>query len=132
MKRPHFALAAVAVTSFGLLAGAAFGVTSGQRRSMSKAAWAYKTDDINKMVRDVDAIVVAQLTAVRQGRVASSSQGDSSLAFELNDFAILETLKGLPTTAITIERVSNVQGGKFIGFDHDVALIVGRNVMCCF
>jgi len=98
----------------------AFSINNGARVTRSYASWVYKTADPVQLARHVDAIVIATWQGVSPGRVAYSSNGEDSLAFELNDFAVEEVIKDANVGAtITVERVATDQGGRLVFFDHD-------------
>lgn len=126
MTKISFATIAAAVVALALATSWGVGKVFGTERTQTApvtrahAAWVYKTTDPVRMARDVDAIVVATWTAVGPGRVAYSSTGEDALAFELNDFAVEEVIKGTGIRgAIVLERVAADQGERRVIFEPD-------------
>ncbi len=124
MTKIRFICAAGATTALALASSWAvsdvFGINRGPISTRAFASWVYKTNDPAKMARDVDAIVVARWVRVSPGRIAYSSNAEDALAFELNDFAVEEVIKGTGVGGfLTIERVATDQDGRTAVFDHD-------------
>lgn len=123
MQKPAFLLTTVAVVGLALASSWRFGgavmAHIVDHQPSSKALWAYRTDNAAKMARDVDAVVVARFSGATLGRTATSSNGESTLQFELNEFVVEEAIKGTrPGDSLIVERVSG-ESEKQVIFDHD-------------
>jgi hypothetical protein len=131
MKGSTFVIATIGVVILGWIAGSALTVASGaQSGGRSNTAWLYTTDNAGELARYADAVVVARLAVTYPGRVAFSSNGESSLAFELNDFLVVDAIKGKLGATITVERVSSIQNREPLLFDHDGGPYqLGQNVL---
>jgi hypothetical protein len=82
----------------------------------ASAVWAYRAKDLATMTRDVEAIVLAKLEAIDQGRVVLSTRGEAPTAFEQDTFVVTRGVKGLVAGELfTVERVATRQadGGIF-------------------
>lgn len=123
MSKRRFLCTAAAVCSVALVSGwasDALGIDGGKMTTRTHASWVYKTTDPVRMARDVDAIVLGTWVGLSPGRVAYSSTAEDALAFELNDFAVEEVIKGAGVGgSVTVERVASDQLGRTAVFNHD-------------
>jgi hypothetical protein len=123
MRRSTFLLAAIGVLTLGLAASWSIGGVLGSRTEQQRfnAAWKYRAVSVDQMARDVHAVAVARFKGARPGRVAYSSNHESSVSFELNQFVVERGIKGVPTgTKLVLERASALQDGRAPVFpDHD-------------
>lgn len=106
----RWSLATLFVASSG--SGAEAASTHAERNvpvAQYRVSWVYRTHSLREMVRTADAIVVATFTRALPGRTALSSNGESFVGFELNEFQVDETIKvdrSLEAT-VTVERTSH-------------------------
>jgi hypothetical protein len=84
------------------------------------ASWKEHFRGIGEMVKASDAVVLARADSVAPGRVAYSSDGEDSLAFEVVNFTVVRGMKGARTgETVSVERVSGTQGGDVAYFNFD-------------
>ena len=84
------------------------------------ASWKQHFKDAKELVKSADAVVLARADSVAPGRVAYSSNGEDSLAFEVVNFTVLRGMKGERTgSSVSVERVSSTQGDTVAYFNFD-------------
>jgi hypothetical protein len=84
------------------------------------ASWKEHFEGIGQMVKASDAVVLARADSVAPGRVAYSSNGEDSLAFEVVNFTVTRGMKGERTgSTVSVERVSSTQGDNIAYFNFD-------------
>lgn len=84
------------------------------------ASWKEHFRGIGEMVKSSDAVVLARADSVAPGRVAYSSNGEDSLAFEVVNFTVTRGMKGERTgSTVSVERVSGTQNGAVAFFNFD-------------
>ena len=122
MTRRTFWTYTLIVALCGLSSAAALGWRSHDRPAevRTAASWKQHFKDAKELVKASDAVVVARADSVAPGRVAYSSDGQDSLAFEVVNFTVLDGLKGEKDgSAVSVERVSSSQEGTVAYFDFD-------------
>ena len=122
MTRRTFWTYTLIVALCGLSASASLGWRSHGRPAevRTAASWKQHFKDAKELVKASDAVVVARADSVAPGRVAYSSDGQDSLAFEVVNFTVLDGLKGeRDGSAVSVERVSSSQDGTVAYFDFD-------------
>ncbi|MCA1635149.1 MAG: hypothetical protein LC802_16015 [Acidobacteria bacterium] len=110
MTRKTFLTCTVIVALCGLSISAAFGWRSHQQpgQPYAAASWKQHFKDTKELVKGSDAVVLARADSVAPGRVAYSSGGDDSLAFEVVNFTVVDGLKGEKDgSTVSVERVSS-------------------------
>lgn len=84
------------------------------------AHWKEHFSGLGQMVAASDAVVLARADSVAPGRVAYSSNGEDSLAFEVVNFTVTRGMKGERTGGtVSVERVSSAQDGTIAYFNFD-------------
>lgn len=84
------------------------------------ASWKHHFKQVKDMVKNADAVVIARADSVAPGRVAYSSNGEDSLAFEVVNFTVVDGLKGAKGgSTVSVERVSSSQGDTTVYFGFD-------------
>ena len=123
MTRKTFLTYTVIVALCGLSLSAAFGWQRHGRPAEASfaASWKQHFKDAKELVKGSDAVVVARADSVAPGRVAYSSDGQDSLAFEVVSFTVVDGLKGeRDGSAVSLERVSSTTpDGNVAYFDFD-------------
>ena len=124
MTRKTFWTYTLIVALCGLSVSAAVGWRRHQQPAAdgtrTAASWKHHFKDAKELVKSADAVVVARADSVAPGRVAYSSDGQDSLAFEVVNFTVVDGLKGEKDgSAISVERVSSTQGGDVAYFNFD-------------
>lgn len=123
MTRRTFWIYTLIIALSGLSVSAAFGWRSHGQPSgdvRTAASWKQHFKDAKELVKASDAVVVARADSVAPGRVAYSSDGQDSLAFEVVNFTVVDGLKGEKDgSAISVERVSSGQDGTVAYFNFD-------------
>lgn len=100
--------------ALGIVTGSLAGVEPPQNNRLhpargrtAHAVWVYRTTDLSKMVRDVHLVVIGAPINTEVGRTVWSSNGESSLTFEIVDIGIQERLKGsFRQSVVRLERVA--------------------------
>jgi hypothetical protein len=123
MTRRTFWTYTLIVALCGLSVSAALGWRHHQQpagTARTAASWKQHFKDAKELVKASDAVVVARADSVAPGRVAYSSDGQDSLAFEVVNFTVLDGLKGeRDGSSVSVERVSGSQEGTVAYFDFD-------------
>ncbi|MCA1616375.1 MAG: hypothetical protein LC800_20205 [Acidobacteria bacterium] len=123
MTRKTFLTYTVIVALCGLSVSAAVGWRRhGQPANevRTAASWKQHFKDAKELVKGSDAVVLARADSVAPGRVAYSSDGQDSLAFEVVNFTVVDGLKGAKDGAnVSVERVSGTQAGAVAYFNFD-------------
>lgn len=84
------------------------------------ASWKQHFKDAKELVKSSDAVVLARADSIAPGRVAYSSNGEDSLAFEVVNFSVVDGLKGEKDgSTVSVERVSSTQGDTVAYFNFD-------------
>ena len=110
MTRKTFLTYTVIVALCGLSLSAAFGWRHHRQpvEPYAAASWKQHFKDAKELVKGSDAVVVARADSVAPGRVAYSSDGQDSLAFEVVNFTVVDGLKGEKDgSMVSVERVSS-------------------------
>jgi hypothetical protein len=123
MTRKTFLIYTLLVALCGLSVSAALGWRHHQQpanETRTAASWKEHFKGIGEMVKASDAIVLARADSVAPGRVAYSSDGEDSLAFEVVNFTVTRGMKGERTgSTVSLERVSSTQGDTVAYFNFD-------------
>lgn len=123
MTRRTFWTYTLIVALCGLSASAALGWRRHQQPAndvRTAASWKQHFKDAKELVKSSDAVVLARADSVAPGRVAYSSDGQDSLAFEVVNFSVIDGLKGEKDgSQVSVERVSNAQNGAVAYFNFD-------------
>ena len=123
MTRRTFWTYTLIVALCGLSVSAAVGWRLHQQPAngvRTAASWKQHFKDAKELVKASDAVVVARADSVAPGRVAFSSDGQDSLAFEVVNFTVVDGLKGeRDGSSFSVERVSGSQEGTVAYFDFD-------------
>lgn len=123
MTRRTFWTYTLIIALCGLSVSAALGWRNHGRPAgevRTAASWKQHFKDAKELVKASDAVVVARADSVAPGRVAYSSDGEDSLAFEVVNFTVVDGLKGeTDGSMVSVERVSNSQEGTVAYFDFD-------------
>lgn len=106
-QRKLFWTITVAVAVVGLAAGSWAGFEMAhQPRQLTATAWAVEYTNPTQMARGVDAIVVAKPVSVSPGRVATSTNGEDKLPYEVVELEVVSGLKGAARgETLLLERV---------------------------
>jgi hypothetical protein len=110
MTRKTFLTYTVIVALCGLSLSAAFGWRYHQQpvEPYVAASWKQHFKDAKELVKGSDAVVLARADSVAPGRVAYSSDGEDSLAFEVVNFTVVDGMKGEKNgSTVSVERVSS-------------------------
>lgn len=123
MTRRTFWTLTLVVALCGLSSAAAFGWRHHGRPAgefRTAASWKHHFKDSKELVKSADAVVLARADSVAPGRVAYSSDGQDSLAFEVVNFTVVDGLKGAKDgSTVSVERVSSTQGDTVAYFNFD-------------
>ena len=123
MTRRTFWTYTLIIALCGLSSAAALGWRHHQqpkRDARTSAHWKEHFQGIGQMVAASDAVVLVRADSVAPGRVAYSSNGEDSLAFEVVNFTVLRGMKGERTgSTVSVERVSSMQGDTVAYFNFD-------------
>ena len=123
MTRRTFWTYTLIIALCGLSVSAALGWRRHQQPrnvSQTSAHWKEHFQGIGEMVRSADAVVLARADSVAPSRVAYSSNGEDSLAFEVVNFTVTRGMKGERTgSTVSVERVSSTQGDTVAYFNFD-------------
>jgi len=123
MTRKTFWTYTLIVALCGLSVSAALGWTRHRRPAgepLTRAHWKEHYNGIGEMVKSSDAVVLARAESVAPGRVAFSSNGEDSLAFEVVNFTVVRGMKGERTgETVSVERVSSTQENTVAYFNFD-------------
>jgi hypothetical protein len=86
-----------------------------------KAVWKEVYGSPAEMAARVDAIVLAQVTSVRPGRVVWSENGEDALPFQIVELEVLQGIKGTAKAErIAVERVGGTSpDGRAIDLSYD-------------
>ena len=123
MTRKTFWTYTLIIALCGLSVSAALGWRRHQQprnEPVTSAHWKEHFQGIGEMVKSADAVVLARADSVAPGRVAYSSNGEDSLAFEVVNFTVTRGMKGERTgSTVSVERVSSTQGDTVAYFNFD-------------
>jgi len=123
MTRKTFLIYTMLVAFCGLSVSAALGWRHHHQptnEGKTAASWKEHFRGIGEMVKASDAIVLARAESVTPGRIAYSSNGEDSLAFEVVNFSVTRGMKGERTgETVSVERVSSNQGDTVAYFNFD-------------
>ena len=122
MKRKRFFIGASVAVAAGIVAAllVAPTITSHVRKPPGmQAKWADHYVSLRQMVRDVDAIVLADVLGSRPGRVISTSAGTAVLPFTLVDLRVERAIRGHFSGLITLEQTGGHDGTRAMYIDGD-------------
>ena len=123
MTRRTFWTYTLIIALCGLSVSAALGWRHHQQpanEARTAASWKQHFKEAKELVKASDAVVIARADSVAPGRVAFSSDGQDSLAFEVVNFTVVDGLKGEKDgSSVSVERVSSDQDGTVAYFNFD-------------